>query len=526
MKKQRKFFSRLLFLPVWIKYDNGRMERMDGLVLFRWLAILVFVIVMVGIGIYSMRRTKTTADFFLGGRNVGPWVSAFAYGTTYFSAVLFIGYAGKLGWGYGMPVLWIALGNALIGSWLAWKVLATRTRTITARLNVMTMPEFLEARYDSKWLKIVAAVLIFVFLIPYCASVFTGLGFLFENILKINYQTSLIVMIAITGVYLILGGYFAVALTDFIQGLIMIVGTVLMIGYVFGQPQVGWFGGWIANLAKIDPGLTQIIPKNWLGLLGLVFLTSFGAWGMPQMIQKFYAIKNEQVIKTATVVATIFALLIAGAAYLVGSTVHLFFENVPLDAAGKPAFNVLIPQLMSQTMPEFLLIIILLLVLSASMSTLSSLILVSSSAITIDLVQGVFCPSLDKKHAVTLLRLFCGLFIICSIIIAIFKFDFIIKLMSLSWGTIAGAFLAPYLYGLYWKGTTKTGVWAGLITGVGVSILGVLVFPDEKIAPLVSSTAMILPLAVIPVVSLISKKFAISHLDKVFGPNQAAASGK
>ena len=244
------------------------------------------------------------------------------------------------------------------------------------------------------------------------------------------------------------------------------------------------------------------------------------------MVQKFYAIKNEQVIKTATVVATIFALLIAGAAYLVGSTVHLFFQSVPVDAAGNPAFNVLIPQLMSQTMPEFLLIIILLLVLSASMSTLSSLILVSSSAITIDLVQGVFCPSLDKKHAVTLLRLFCGLFIICSIIIAIFKFDFIIKLMSLSWGTIAGAFLAPYLYGLYWKGATKTGVWAGLITGVGVSILGVLVFPDEKIAPLVSSTAMILPLAVIPVVSLLSKKFATSHLDKVFGPNQAAASGK
>ena len=282
MKKQRKFFSWLPFLLVWTKFDDGRMESMDGLVLFRWLAILVFVVLMVGIGIYSMRRTKTTADFFLGGRNVGPWISAFAYGTTYFSAVIFIGYAGKLGWGFGIPVLWITLGNALVGSWLAWKVLATRTRAMTARLNVMTMPEFLEARYDSKWLKIVAAVLIFVFLIPYCASVFTGLGFLFENILKINYQTSLIVMIALTGVYLILGGYFAVALTDFIQGLIMLVGAVLMIGYVFGQSQVGWFTGWVSGLSKIDPGLTRVIPKNWLALLGLVTLTSLAPGECPR----------------------------------------------------------------------------------------------------------------------------------------------------------------------------------------------------------------------------------------------------
>lgn len=494
---------------------------MNMLLLFRWLAVAAFACLMVGIGLYTLRRTKTSADFFLGGRNVGPWVSAFAYGTTYFSAVLFIGYAGSMGWGYGVSILWIALGNAFIGSWLAWKVLARPTRSITARLGAMTMPQFLEARYQSKGLKIVAAVLIFVFLIPYCGSVFTGLGFLFENVLNIDYQLSLVVMIILTGIYLVLGGYFAIALTDFIQGLIMLVGAVMMVGFVFHQPQVGGFGGFLPRLAQLDPRLTQVIPPDWVGLLSLVILTSLGTWGMPQMVQKFYAIKNEQVIHTATIVATLFALVIAGAAYLVGSTVHLYFSAVPVDAAGNPVFNTLIPQLLSRVLPEALLIIVLLLVLSASMSTLSSLVLVSSSALTLDLIQGVFYPALGKKRSLSLLRLFCGFFILCSIGVAIFKIDFIIQLMALSWGTIAGAFLAPYLYGLFWKGTTKSGAWAGLISGVAISIGGSLLFPDKSAASIISGVAMLIPLGVVPLVSLFTKKYDVAHLARVFGPAES-----
>lgn len=483
----------------------------------RWGAIGLFILFMIGIGIYSMRRTKTTAEFLLGGRDVGPWISAFAYGTSYFSAVMFIGYAGKLGWGFGVSTIWIVIGNAIIGSYLAWKVLARRTRRMTAALSAMTMPEFLEARYQSKWFKIVSAMLIFIFLIPYCASVFTGLGFLFENVLQIDYQLSLVVMIVITGIYLVLGGYFAIALTDFIQGLIMLVGASLMVRYIFVQPQVGGISGWLTGLHQIDPGLAQLIPGNWLALAGLVFMTSVGAWGMPQMVQKFYAIKSEKVVRTATIVVTLFALIIAGAAYISGSTVRLFFDSVPLDAAGNPAFNVLMPQLLNMTLPGLLLIVILLLVLSASMSTLSSLILVSSSAITVDLIKGVFYPQISQKRTVSLLRWFCGLFIICSIVIAIFKLDFIIKLMSLSWGTIAGAFLAPYIYGLYWKGTTKAGAWAGLISGVVISIIGSMLFPNEGLSPLISSIAITAPLLVVPLVSVMTKKFDAVHLNKVFG---------
>ena len=218
---------------------------MEGIVLFRWIAVFAFVCLMVGVGFYAMRRTKTTADFFLGGRNVGPWISAFAFGTTYFSAVLFIGYAGGLGFGFGLPVVWIGLGNTLVGSLLAWMVLAKRTRAMTTELNVMTMPEFLEARYDSRLLKIVSALIIFIFMIPYSGSVYTGLSFLFSNVLQIDYITALIFMAILTAVYLIMGGYFAVALTDFIQGLIMIIGTILMVGFVFSP--IRRFGGFSAT---------------------------------------------------------------------------------------------------------------------------------------------------------------------------------------------------------------------------------------------------------------------------------------
>ena len=169
-----------------------------------------------------MRKTKTLGDFFLGNRTIGPWVSAFAYGTTYFSAVLFIGFAGKLGWKFGLNVLWIAAGNAAIGSLAAWLVLGRRTRRMTQNLDTMTMPEFLEQRFGGRFVKVLAALVIFIFLLPYSASIFKGLGHLFQAVFNIDYTIALLIMIGITGVYLVLGGYFAITITDFFQGLIML----------------------------------------------------------------------------------------------------------------------------------------------------------------------------------------------------------------------------------------------------------------------------------------------------------------
>jgi SSS family solute:Na+ symporter len=480
------------------------------------LAILLlgaFLVAMVGIGIWGMRKTSTLGDFFLGGRTVGPWISAFAYGTSYFSAVLFIGFAGKLGWVFGLQALWIGLGNAVFGSLLAWLVLGRRTRIMTQNLDVMTMPEFLLERFGGRYIKILAAVIIFMFLLPYSASVFKGLGHLFEATFHISYDLALLIMIGITGVYLVLGGYFAITLTDFIQGIIMLAGSLTMVAVLAGKN--GGIGGSIARVMEkyplhVPPGKEPPL----LLLAALVFMTSFGTWGLPQMVQKFYAVKSEGVIKKAALVTTVFALVIGLSAYFTGSLSHLFYDAVPM-VNGKPAFDRLIPDLLTRHLPEPLMAVILLLILSASMSTLSSLVLVSSSAIAIDLYKGHVNPQVSKENSLYMMRFLSALFIIISYFIARYDFAIIITLMSLSWGAVAGSFMAPFLYGLFWKRTTLAGVYAGMLTGLATSVT-LFFYWGEAWSPLASSVGMLLPFLVVPLVSLLTKPPAKGVVETAF----------
>lgn len=474
----------------------------------------VFVLVMTGIGIWGMRRTKTLGDFFLGGRDIGPWLSAFAYGTTYFSAVIFIGFAGALGWGFGLDVLWIPVGNTLIGATLAWLILARRTRLMSQNLNAMTMPEFLQERYGGRHLKTFAALLIFIFLLPYAASVFKGLGHLFEASFGIPYEWALLGMIALTGLYLILGGYFAIAMTDFVQGLIMLAGAALMV-FVLADAQ----GGFGAATAKITALYPQHVPAakqpDGLTIFALVFMTSFGTWGLPQMVQKFYAIKDASMIGKAAVVTTVFALIITFAAYYTGALTHAYFDAPVMGANGKPDFDMMIPTLLTQQLPEWLIAVILLLVLSASMSTLASLVLVAASAIAIDLYKGRINPQVTQARAVLLMRVLSAVFIVFSFVIALKKFDIIVTLMSLSWGAVAGSFMAPYLYALYWKRTTRAGVWAGMLTGLTTAV-GLFYLLGPAKSPLASSIAMVLPFAVVPLVSFCTRPPDTAAVQRAF----------
>lgn len=486
---------------------------MKGILLTLFIGFLLFS------GLYCMRRAKTLNDFFLGGRTVGPWLSAFAFGTTYFSAVIFIGYAGKVGWGFGLSTLWIVVGNTLVGSLLAWWVLAKRTRAMTARLNTMTMPQFLAARYMSPSLKIVAALIIFIFMIPYSASVFMGLSYLFERVFDIPYTIAAIAMAVITAMYLITGGYRAVAITDVVQGTVMIFGVFVLLYYVLGAPEVGGLTGAIDKLAALNPKFVEPVgPPGLLPIASLVLLTSLGTWGLPQMVQKFYAIKDEASIRPATIVATLFALVITTGAYFTGSLTRLFFKELPLDAAtGAPNPDLLVPQILINNLPEWAVTMILLLVLSASMSTLASLVLVSSSAVTIDLIQSVR-PNIAERQKVMLMRLFCAVFIALSVILTLAKPAIILSLMAISWGTVAGAFLAPYLFGLYWRGATAKGAWIAALTGLTISVIFSLYFKlDAGKIPMVGSLAMLIPLVVLPLVSLVTEKLPEDHLDEVFG---------
>ena len=470
----------------------------------------VFLALMTGVGLWGMRKTKTLGDFFLGGRTLGPWVSAAAYGTSYFSAVIFIGFAGAQGWQFGLNALWIALGNALIGACAAWLILARRTRRMTQNLGAMTMPEFLQERYGAKHLKPLAASVIFFFLLPYSASVFKGLGHLFEKVFAIKYDTALLIMIAFTGIYLILGGYFAIAVTDFIQGIIMFFGAAAMILVLTAQG-----GGFLEMLRRVGENYARHIPADQrpspLTIGSLVFMTSFGTWGLPQMTQKFYAIKNERVIPKAAIVTTVFALMIGTSAYLTGAYAHVFFSVATLP----PSYDLIVPSLLAGRLPQLLLALILLLVLSASMSTLSSLVLVSSSAVAIDLYPYRQEAKSGKDRSVAMMRFLSAVFIIISYGISRFQFGVIVYLMSLSWGVVSGSFAAPYIYGLYWKRVTKAGAYAGLVTGSAVMILLFFLWGPGR-SPLAASLAIGVPFIVTPLVSLISAPPPPERINRAF----------
>lgn len=460
-----------------------KQEKMKMDMLIKVLFLVVFFGVMIGVGIYCRKQATDVNGFVLGNRSVGPWLTAFAFGTSYFSAVIFVGYAGQFGWRFGLASTWIGLGNAFIGSLLAWNILGRRTRVMTQHLDSATMPDFFCKRYNSKALKIAASVIIFVFLIPYTASLYNGLSRLFQMAFGIPYEYCVIAMAVLTGVYVVLGGYMATAINDFIQGLIMLVGIVAVIAAVMNIN--GGLNETIALLsresAKLPSGselqgaYTSFFGPDIFALIGVVILTSLGTWGLPQMVQKFYAIKSEKSISTGTIVSTIFAIIVAGGCYFLGGFGRLFGKMSADGVKPEGGYDAVIPTMLESLSPVLIGIVVIL-VLSASMSTLSSLVLTSSSVLTIDFIDPVFCSKkkMSEKKKVLWMRIFIVFFIAVSAVIAIVQVKspvmFISQMMGVSWGALAGAFLAPFMYGLYMKRVPKIAVWVNFVIGLGISI--------------------------------------------------------
>ena len=495
--------------------------------LFIKLALLViFFGVMVAVGLYCRRHATDVNGFVLGGRSVGPWLTAFAYGTSYFSAVVFVGYAGQFGWKYGIAATWAGIGNALLGSLLAWAVLGRRTRVMTQHLDSATMPQFFERRFQSKALKLAASAIIFIFLIPYTASLYNGLSRLFGMAFNIDYSVCVIVMAVLTGIYVIAGGYMATAINDFIQGVIMIFGIIAVIAAVLKSQ-----GGFLAALDALgqvsDPSVsaTPGVFNSFFGpdpvnLLGVVILTSLGTWGLPQMVQKFYAIKSEQAITKGMIISTVFAMIVAGGCYFLGGFGRLFSDKIDIAANG---FDSVIPAMLSG-LPALLIAVVVILVLSASMSTLSSLVLASSSTLTLDFLKGTVVKDMDEKKQVRWMKGLIVVFIAISVVLAIIQYKssvtFIAQLMGVSWGALAGAFLAPFLYGLYWKKTSRAGVWASFAFSTVVMLANIFwraSFPALLRSPInAGAFCMIAGLVIVPVVSMFTAKPDQKHLDQVF----------
>ena len=502
-------------------------------------ALAVYAAIMIFIGCFSYGKTKTLDGFLIGGRNIGAWATAFAYGTTYFSAVVFVGYAGQHGWNIGIGAIWIGIGNAVLGCLLSWLLFANRTRKMTKKLGARTMPDYFEKRYGSKGMKIMASVIIFVFLVPYSAAVYKGLGSLFSAVFPgVETWVWMLMIACLTAIYLVAGGYIATSYTDLVQGVIMIAGVILLVAAVLSHGDVGGLSGFWENLSEFkslpdDPNpitgsqLTDIFGGSSFRFLCFnIMLTSFGTWGLPQMIGKFYAIKDTAAIKRGTIISTIFCVVIGCGAYLIGSTSRLILGGQLPEGGIDAVIPTLLMEVLSNgTLGTVLLAIIMVLLLSASMSTLQSVVLTSASAVAVDLIPSVRKKETKSETQMLLTRLFCLTFVACSFIFATQNIPIIVSLMSFSWGLVSGCFIGPYIWGLFSKKITKAGACAGIFAGlltVGGATLVISLNSGFSAAaarsPEMGVAAMALSFVVVPVVSALTKnkKEETERVDKIF----------
>ena len=393
---------------------------------------------------------------------------------------------------------------------------------MSQHLRSRTMPDFFGERYGSRRLKIAASAIVFIFLVPYTASIYNGLSRLFGMAFSIPYEWCVILMAVITAVYVILGGYMATAINDFIQGIIMLAGIVAVIAAVLsGQ---GGFMEAVGRMAQIpsdveatmgQPGaFTSFFGPDPLNLLGVIVLTSLGTWGLPQMIHKFYTIRDEKSVQTGTIISTVFAIVVSGGCYFLGGFGRLFDSPDIYGADGSVVYDSIIPFMLSG-LPDILVGIVVILVLSASMSTLSSLVLTSSSTLTLDFLKDTVMKKMSEKKQIIVMQLLIVFFILLSVVLALDPPAFIAQLMGISWGALAGAFLAPFLYGLYWKRTTRAAVWASFIAGVGITVsnmfIGYIASPINA-----GALAMVAGMIIVPIVSLLTPAPEKEHIEKIF----------
>ena len=475
-----------------------------------WIVIGVYAVVMLAVGILNSRKGAAGMESFtVGGRNAGAWISALSYGTAYFSAVMFIGYSGGSGWSFGLWSVLVGIGNAVFGTLLAWLVLAEKTRVLTRRWQIKSMPQLFERRFQSPGMRLFSCIVIFIFLIPYSASVYKGLTSVCSVILGVDEHVCMIIIAIASALVLVLGGYMATLKADFVQGFVMMIGVTALIVLIILSPQVGGLGTGLSNITDYMRGheMLPLSGKSAVSLTATILMTSFGTWGLPQMIHKYYGIRDKKEVKRGIIISTFFALLVAGGGYFIGSLSHLFFgETMP--EGGK---DYLVPLMLdSAGLPNILIGVILVLLISASVSTLSSITLTACSTVSMDIVKKSLKKNMKDENVTALTRVLCLLFVVMSYLIANYPTP-ILEMMSYSWGIISGSFLAPYVLSLYWKGINRAGAWAGMLGGFLTAFIPAAAsgFTTPN-GPLYACIAMVLSFVLCIAVSLIASALKLN----------------
>lgn len=423
-----------------------------------WTYAVVFVAymaVMVWVGAWTRRKVKSAEGFAIGGRSIGPWVTALSFVAAYFSSVVIIG-GGAFGYRFGMATVWIAAANVLIGAFLAWVLLGKRIRVQSQRLGAVTISELFHRRYQSRAVGVFSAAVIAVFLIVYNLSVLKGMANTLEGMIQIPYWAGVVLAGAVMIFYVALGGYFAVVWTGFIQAWFMLLGLLLLLRYTLMK--LGGFTGIHDRLASIDSGYVGTPGVwGWAGLISFAMIVSLGVWGMPQLMIRFYSIKDTRVLRSGTVLATIGACM-ALIPYFVGAA-----SRIELPDLRTP--DLAIPTLTQRFLPPWAAAVFLSGVMAAGMSTFSGvLIIISTSAVRDVWVQGL------RRHLSDAAEVRAGRYValtvgVVAVLMALKPPALILVLTAFSWAVIASVTLWPLLLGLYWRRTNARAVLPAMVTG-------------------------------------------------------------
>jgi len=469
------------------------------------LVLILYMSFLVAIGVLTSRRTKSVEDFYIGGRRVGPWVTALSYVAAYFSTVLIVG-GGGFGYTYGLSTLWIGAANVLVGCTLVWILLGRRVRQFTARLKTMTVPGFLAERFQAREARIFSSLVISAFLVVYNVSVLVGMGRVFEVLMGIPYEAGVVLSGAIITLYVVLGGYLAVVWTSFFQAWVMGIGLILLA--VAALRAVGGLSTAVVKLAEIDPGLVGT-PGVWgiAGLISYCLIVSFGAWGMPQLVVRFYSIKNVRVLRVGTVVATVGAMM-ALLPYLSGAIARVLYPNL-----ANP--DLAVPTLTKGVLSPWGGAVFLAGALAAGMSTFSSVLIITSTAIVRDFYQKGLRRPLSDQHVVSYGRTTSLLLGLVSLLLALRPPTLVLVMTAFSWAAIASTCLWPVVLGLYWKGATRWGALAAMAGGLTVSLVWMGLRSPFGVHGFIPGVATSLFLLV--VVSALTRKLPADHLARVWG---------
>ena len=516
---------------------------------------IIYIFALVFVGYYAYKKTNSSEDFMIAGKDTHPFIMAMSYGATFISTAAIVGFGGVAGQ-YGMGVLWLAFLNIIIGVFIAFVFLGKRTRKMGHALNSLTFPEFLGKRFNSKFIHYTSGLIIFCAMPLYAAVVLIGAARFLESSLLINFSIALLILSIIITFYVLFGGIRGVMYTDALQGTIMVFAMAFLLIFIYMLlGGVDTANTALTNMVHLYPadsisaggtGWTSFptmgTPFWWSLVSSTLIGVGIGVLAQPSLIVRFMTVKSDKELNRSVLIGGIFIAIMPTTAYIVGSLSNVYFFNnfgkIAVDMVGGN-IDKIIPTFITSALPEWFVYIFLLSLIAAAMSTISSQLHTQGTAFGVDIYGTIRDKSKQKLDQVSISRVGILIAIILALIMAFSLPGSVIALgTSLFFEICAAAFLPVFLGAIYWKGITKAGAIAGILSGTLVSLfwlifvfaktatgLGIckFIFGVETILPAAPWPFIDVMLIAVPIsaiftilVSLLTKPPAQEIIDKAF----------